>query len=174
MWKIIANAFHLVVVIDCWRISNCKYTSRQGDWDGETGRRASGWLICDGISLSWWENRKLDVEMLEADGRTEWMLSMNINTVAISSLWVDTRVRTHGRIRFRHGNGRHVERVTSGKSQHELSLPHWTDLHTMHTLAHEYVVGGPFSFRFSNARNTLTRSPQGSGAKKQKPVSLAL
>lgn len=54
-------------------------------------------------------------------------------------------------------------------------LPHWTDLHTMHTLAHEYVVGGPFSFRFSNAWNTLTRSPQGSGAKqKQKPVSLAL
>lgn len=53
-------------------------------------------------------------------------------------------------------------------------LPHWTDLHTMHTLAHEYVVGGPFSLRFSNAWNTLTRSPQGSGAKKQKPVSLAL
>lgn len=39
----------------------------------EMGGGASAWLICDGISLSWWENRKLDVEMLEADGRTDGM-----------------------------------------------------------------------------------------------------
>lgn len=77
MWKIIANAFHLHV-IDCWRISNCKYTSQPG-----TRRRgAFAWLICDGssVSLSHWADGKIAswtgdalVEEEKWYGMNEWM-----------------------------------------------------------------------------------------------------
>lgn len=77
-------------IADGYLIVNILLSWRRKRGRGETGLVfAVAWLICDGISLSWWENRKLDGRCPRLAGaETEWMLRMNINTVAISSLWL--------------------------------------------------------------------------------------
>lgn len=141
MWKIIANAFHLHL-IDCWRISNCKYTSQPGTRGGRdvlclclTDLRRQ---LCLSLSLSWWENRKLDGRCSRWGGgmvwygMNEWMpehehqYSGNLESLTIlvafvfvtetDDMWSELQVANPNRLLL------------------PSSLPpHWTDLH-MHIL----------------------------------------